>query len=227
MKQEIKAVIFDLDGTLLDTIHDIATSVNNGLIDLNIPPYSDEEYKYFVGEGVVKLMSRVLEKYPYAHGKESFLLKRYMEEYAIHQHDTTKPYDGIMDLIAWLISNHIQVAVLSNKPHIDTLRVVEHHFPILSNSYIMGKMDEFLPKPSPQSLYALLQKLNVSNDQVLYVGDTATDMITAKSGDLTAVGVTWGFRQKEELIAANADKIVDHPDEIKQFIEKFRTSPRH
>ena len=224
MKQDIKAVIFDLDGTLLDTIHDIATSVNNGLVDLNIPPYSDEEYKYFVGEGVVKLMSRVLQKHPHAHGKEDFLLKRYMEEYAIHQHDTTKPYDGIMDLIEWLISNQIQVAVLSNKPHVDTLRVVEHHFPLLSNSQIMGKMEHYLPKPSPQSLYALLQKLNLSNNQVLYVGDTATDMITAKSGDLTAVGVTWGFRKKEELMEANADEIVDHPSEIKRLIQKYSTS---
>ena len=143
-----------------------------------------------------------------------------MEEYSIHQHDTTNPYEGIVELIDWLFSKGIQVAVLSNKPHLDTKKIIQHHFPVLSNSHVMGKMEEYLPKPSPQSLHALLERLAVPKSSVLYIGDTPTDMFTAQSGGLTAVGVTWGFRTKAELIEAKADIIVDHPREIKQIIEQ-------
>jgi len=220
MKTSVQAVIFDLDGTLLNTIHDIATSVNNPLAKLGIPSYSDEEFKYFVGDGVHTLVKRVLARYPHHHHQESWLVDAYMSEYAIHQFDTTTPYEGIHPLLEELASHSIRIAVLSNKPHQDTLKVIKHYFPFLPQQDVWGKKPEFPPKPNPQSLLALLHYLQLSKENVWYVGDTATDMMTAKNGGLTAIGVTWGFHQKEELIDAHADFIVSHPHEIWRLLEE-------
>lgn len=220
MSPSIKAIIFDLDGTLLNTIQDIARSMNLALANVGIPPYTEEEYKLFVGEGVHTLVKRVLAKYPQHHHQESAVYDSYMAAYARHQFDTTHPYEGILELLETCSKHSIRIAVLSNKPHLDTLKVVQQYFPFLASDDVWGKKPQFQPKPHPDSLLALLHHLQLPRHQVWYVGDTATDMMTAKRGGLTAVGVMWGFRQKAELVHAHADFIVSHPMEIWALIQE-------
>lgn len=215
----IQAVVFDLDGTLLNTIDDIAESVNAALASVGLPPYTVEDYKYFVGDGVVVLIERALAPYPNKKHLQGPVLDRYLVELAQRQTGKTKPYDGIPELLAELTHRGIATAVLSNKPHGATVDVIAHYFPYHRFAAVMGKKPEYKPKPDPASLFHVLEKLGCSRDAVLYVGDTATDMQTAKNGNLTAVGCTWGFRLRDELEGAGSDHIVDRPDEILTLIE--------
>lgn len=220
----IKGLVFDLDGTLLNTLEDIAFSVNEGLRQLGYPPFSVDRYRYFVGDGVRILVHRVLSEFstqPSTQEQEA-LYQAYMENYAIHQFDTTLPYPGIEACIQTLQTSGLKIAVLSNKPHIDTVRVIEQYFPTLHQPYIFGKKPEFPPKPDPASLHALMKTLQLSNDEILYVGDTATDIQTAKNKGVCSVGVTWGFRQQMELETAGADYIIHHPDELIEILQNWK-----
>lgn len=215
----IQAVVFDLDGTLLNTIDDIADSVNAALASVGLPPYTVEDYKYFVGDGVVVLIERALAPYPNKKHLQGPVLDRYLVELAHRQTGKTKPYDGIPELLAELTRRGIATAVLSNKPHGATVDVIGHYFPNHRFASVMGKKPEYKPKPDPASLHHVLEILGCPRDAVLYVGDTATDMQTAKNGNLTAVGCTWGFRLKDELEGAGSDHLVDRPDQILCLIE--------
>lgn len=216
----IQAVVFDLDGTLLNTIDDIADSVNAALSSVGLPPYKIEDYKYFVGDGVVVLIERALSPYPAKKHLQGPVLDRYLIELAHRQTGKTRPYDGIPELLRELRRLGILVNVLSNKPHGATIDVIRHYFPTVDFSVVMGKKPEYKPKPDPASLHALIDAIQIPKANVLYVGDTATDMYTAKNGGLKAVGCTWGFRLKDELVGASADVIVDHPSQILSLIEQ-------
>jgi phosphoglycolate phosphatase len=218
----IQAVVFDLDGTLLNTIDDIAESVNAALASVGLPPYTVEDYKYFVGDGVVVLIERALAPYPNKKHLQGPVLDRYLVELAHRQTGKTKPYDGIPELLAELTHRGIATAVLSNKPHGATVDVIGHYFPNHRFAAVMGKKPEFKPKPDPASLTYVLERLHCPRETVLYVGDTATDMQTAKNGGLRAIGCTWGFRLRDELEGAGSDHIVDRPDEILTWIETLK-----
>jgi phosphoglycolate phosphatase len=219
MTNKIRAVIFDLDGTLLNTIDDIGNAVNTALLEIGVSPYSMAQYKYFVGDGVVELINRVLAPHPNKRHLHGRTLERYLEEYALHQHDLTRPYPGIVSLLEALSLRSISVNVLSNKPHHATLEVIRHFFPNTHFQVVYGKMPEYKPKPDTKALERLIANLGVSKSEVLYVGDTATDMITAKNGGLTAIGCTWGFRLQEELEEAGSDFVVHHPEAILSLID--------
>ncbi len=221
MTNRIRAVIFDLDGTLLDTINDIGNAVNTALREIGVSPYSMAQYKYFVGDGVVELINRVLAPHPdkrHLHGRT---LERYLEEYAIHQYDLTRPYQGIEALLDALTARGIGVNVLSNKPHHATIAVIRHFFPTVPFQYIYGKMPEYKPKPDTKALELMIANLQLPKSQILYVGDTATDMITAKNGGLTAIGCTWGFRLQDEIESAGSDFVVHHPQAILALIDEL------
>jgi phosphoglycolate phosphatase len=224
MTNKIRAVIFDLDGTLLNTIEDIGNAVNTALLEIGISPYSMAQYKYFVGDGVVELINRALAPHPEKRHLHGRTLERYLAEYAIHQHDFTRPYPGIVPLLEELTRRHISVNVLSNKPHHATLSVIRHFFPTTHFQVVYGKMPEYKPKPDTKALEQMIAILGVSKSEILYVGDTATDMITAKNGGLTAVGCTWGFRLQDEIEEAGSDYIVHHPDAVLSLIDAIEQS---
>lgn len=216
----IKAVIFDLDGTLLDTIDDIANSMNSALIKSHLAPYTTEDYKYYVGSGVDELVHRVLKNQSGDELLFQTVKSEYLLQYLHKQSENTKPYAGIMTLLDTLFSMGIKVSVLSNKPDPDTQLVIKHYFPNYPFFKVLGKLPSFEIKPNPASANEIVRLLQVSPKDVLYVGDTSVDMETAVNANLTPVGVLWGFRNKEELLQSGAKYIISHPSELIDIMEK-------
>ncbi|MBU0996877.1 MAG: HAD family hydrolase [Firmicutes bacterium] len=218
---KIKVLIFDLDGTLLDTIEDIKISCNNSLIQHGLKPYDTKEYKIMVGDGVDKLIDRCLKNQNADRALFQSVKKEYLDFYRVHQFDNTIPYDGIVELLEYAKDHQIECHVLSNKPHSDTVKVISHIFGEHLFSSVTGKKEGYLPKPDPQMLLEILNKISVNNqDEILYIGDTLTDMLTAKNAGLNKVGVLWGFRDLEEIKSGNPEMIVNHPSEIISLLRK-------
>lgn len=208
-------VIFDLDGTLLNTIDDICDSINLALVDNNLPPVTVDECKYMVGKGVKVLVEKAIKGC-----NEAFdgVMNKYMYYYELMQKNKTKPYDGIKDLLASIKAKKIKVAILSNKPHEDTLRVVDYYFGLERFDLVLGKKANNRPKPEIDGCIEIIDTLDIDKEKVLYVGDTAVDIETATKAQFTSIGVTWGFRLREELKEANY--IIDEPKEIIKIIEE-------
>ena len=211
---KMKAVIFDLDGTLLDTIGDIADSMNAVLARQGLPPHSVEKYKLYVGDGAANLVKRSVAGIEYAEETLMRLEAEYKAEYLKRQADKTMPYAGIPELLAALAERGVKIAVLSNKPHVATLEVMAHFFPDISFSALIGHRPGYPVKPDPAGALEILEMLGLPPEDVLYVGDTGTDMQTAKAAGLKAVGALWGFRGKKELEDNGADMIAEHPLDI-------------
>lgn len=213
-----KLVIFDLDGTLLNTISDITKSINLALTDLGLKNIDISDSKYVVGSGVDILAQRTIKlifKEKYEENKEyvDMLKEKYQYYYTIHQKDETAPYPNIIKMLEKLQENNIKIAVLSNKPHIDTVNVMNNYFNNVKFDCILGKIPENDIKPSPDGVFMIERKLNITKESdILYVGDTDVDIKTAKNANLKVLACTWGFRKKEEL--EKADKIIDDPFDI-------------
>ena len=210
----MKAIIFDLDGTLLDTIEDIADSMNHVLDRNGFARHTIEEYKLFVGDGATNLVKRSVRD---AGATEDMLLlleTEYRAEYNKRQADKTKPYDGIRELLSSLADSGVKKAVLSNKPHDSTEEVIAYYFPDVVFDAVIGQRPGRPIKPDPCSALEILEIIGVEKADVLYVGDTGTDMQTAKNAGLKAVGALWGFREKAELAENGADVYIEHPMEL-------------
>ncbi|MBU1145674.1 MAG: HAD family hydrolase [Firmicutes bacterium] len=215
-----KAVIFDLDGTLLDTIDDLGDSMNHVLSLYGIAPFTKKDYFLFVGDGVDALVERVL-----THSNQSLEIKTkvkelYMQEYAKKQRNKTTPYQGIPELLDALLQEKVLINVLSNKPDKDTISVISAFFKEVPFTYIYGKKDHYLPKPDAKLLEEMIRLLHLPKSEILYVGDTSTDILTAKRAGLSSVGCLWGFRDEEELKNAQATFIVKHPLEILSIVKE-------
>lgn len=213
-----KAVIFDLDGTLLDTIQDIGESVNASLKKHKYEGYSIDDYKVFVGRGIDETISICIEKGGIDPAEFDSIKEGYMEEYKVRHNRNTRPYEGILDLLNGLKEKGIKVNVLSNKPHHQTLEVIDYYFKDFEFDFVYGKKPEFRIKPNPESLHDMIKKLNIEKKDILYVGDTNTDIQTANNANLTSVGVLWGFRKREELEKEGASFIVSEPSEILKIV---------
>lgn len=209
-----KAIIFDLDGTLLDTISDITDSFNAVLEKANYHTFREEDYKYFAGKGIDVLITSVIDKGELDPSFFNQLKLGYIEEYALRQNNKTKIFDGLMEVLVSLRKKGVSLNILSNKPHFQTVKVVNHYFPNFEFDQVYGKKPEFEIKPNPESAFDLIKNLNLHPKDILYIGDTNVDIQTAVNAKFKSVGVLWGFRPKEELVKAGADYIVSKPNDI-------------
>lgn len=211
------AVIFDLDGTLLNTLGDLRAATNHALEVRGLPPHSMEEIRQFIGNGIRLLICRAMpEGTPEA--EIDAALDDFKAYYAAHIHDRTVPYDGIPQLLTALRKRGIKVAVLSNKIDSASQQLIEYFFSGKTD-VVFGEHVGVPRKPDPTSCRMVMQQLGVQPEQVLYVGDSGTDMQTAKNAGLYAVGVTWGFRSKEVLLKNGADVLVHRPEQILQILD--------
>ncbi len=210
MKYE--AFIFDLDGTLTDTLGDLADSVNYALREFGFPERTTEEVKSFVGNGVRRL---IYSSVPENTDEETFenCLAVFKEYYKNHSLIETKPYDGIISMLETLKKQGIKTAVVTNKMHEAAEKIVRIFFGDLID-LTLGQIDGIAQKPQPDGIYSVLEKLGVSKEKAVYVGDSEVDCITAKNAGVPCIGVTWGFRNKSVLLENGADYIADTPEEI-------------
>ncbi|HEY1406955.1 MAG TPA: HAD family hydrolase [Spirochaetota bacterium] len=214
-----KGIIFDLDGTLVDSLEDLANSVNGMLEHYNFPLHSIDAYQYFVGEGVIVLIKRALP--PEFAADEDFVLNCLSivnEEYMNRWSDKTRPYKGIPELLQRIHDNGIKIAVLSNKPHKFTTLIVPHFFPDIQFDVIFGAREGIPRKPDPTAAIEILEKLDLHPNQCVYVGDSNIDMKTGRAAGMFTVGVSWGFRPEKELREAGADRVISSPDEILEVL---------
>ncbi len=216
----IKCCIFDLDGTILDTITTITYYVNLILEKHGIEPITVDECKYFAGNGAYKLIERSLNsKGIYDRERIESILAEYVPAYDEAPLYLTDAFDGISDMLAELKERGIKLAVLSNKPDTSVKSIVEHFFPGTFDLAAGGK-DGVPLKPDPTAAIGILEKLGISEKETAWIGDTSTDIETGKNlGAATSIGVLWGFRKRDELEAAGADLIVSHPAEIVRGVE--------
>ncbi len=213
-------VIFDLDGTLLDTLEDLADATNWVLQLHNWPTRELEQYKQFVGNGAGKLLERAvpgdLELTPELRKQ---LMDEFLQRYDAHKEDKTTAYAGMPALLSRLKEAGIVTAVLSNKPHAAAGPIVERYYPGLLSA-VQGAMPDAPTKPDPTLLHRLMEHLGASTENTLFVGDSDVDICTAKNGQMTSCGVLWGFRTRQELEAEGADLIAATAEELEHYIFK-------
>lgn len=207
-----KLVIFDLDGTLLNTIADLGDACNYALRTMGYSEHALATYNYMVGNGVRKLIERAEPDADKA--TIDRLLELFREYYDEHSTDHTTPYPGIPELLTKLHENGVAIAVASNKYQSAVDRIIPHFFPDIPFVATMGQIEDRPVKPDPSIVFAILNKYPTPKSDVLYVGDSAVDMETARRACIDSVGVTWGFRPVSELRGAYADNIVTSPSEI-------------
>lgn len=214
-----KAVIFDLDGTLLDTIDDLADSMNAVLMKHGFSTYPVDNYKYFVGNGMEQLVRAAM---PSGYDDERLIMQMVEDmrcEYNKRWNAKTKPYDDIRTLLLQLEKRGLIICVLSNKPDDFTKLVVKNYFPYNRWSVIYGQRPNIPRKPHPAGALEIALELDLTTDEILYLGDTNTDMKTAKSAGMFAVGALWGFRTKNELIESGADTVISAPLQLLEMLE--------
>ncbi|WP_077155164.1 HAD family hydrolase [Bacteroides bouchesdurhonensis] len=213
-----KLVIFDLDGTLLNTIADLAHSTNYALNKLGYPTHEIDQYHFMVGNGINKLFERALPEGEKSEENVLRVRKQFIPYYDQHNADDSCPYPGIPELLSNLQTAGIQLAVASNKYHSATQKLIEHYFPEIHFTAVFGQREGRNVKPDPTIVFDILKIAGVDKKEVLYVGDSGVDMQTAANAGITACGVTWGFRPRTELEKFNPSYIVDSAEEIKEYI---------
>lgn len=217
----MRGVIFDLDGTLSDSIISIAYCANRALEKYGLSPFVTDRYKYFVGDGAATLIHRCVENQEI---DRSDLYEQVKAEYdrlfAVDCMYQVKPYPGIVELLQELKKRQIPIAVLSNKPHPNTLKVIHDLFGDDMFTIVQGQIPQIEKKPSPDGVLYIAEKLGIPAEQFLYVGDTNTDMQTGKNAGAFTVGVLWGFRDRKELEDNDADAIIETPMELLQYLDK-------
>lgn len=213
-----KLAIFDLDGTLLNTIEDLGYAANHALQAHGYPTHSIASYPFFVGNGVRRLIERVLPEDARTEATIDRLLVTFKEYYNDHNTDYTKPYEGIPELLSLLSSRGVAIAVASNKYQAATEKLISHFFPTLSFIAVEGQKEGVPVKPDPSIVFEILAKAKTPKADTIYIGDSGVDMETARRACVDSVGVTWGFRPEKELVENHADTIVNSPDDIEKLV---------
>ena len=213
----VKAVLFDLDGTLINSIDDLADSVNHTLGALGYPTHETEKYKYFIGNGMRKLIERAL-------GVSETevvdrVLEKFMAYYREHSLDKTRPYDGVKELLSALTKKGIISVIVTNKAHAAAVKIGKHFFG--DNIKVYGQREGVPTKPDPAIVNLVLDELRLHKSECIFVGDSGMDMAVGVNSGVTPVGVSWGFRTKDELWDNGASFIADTPAELLCIVEKL------
>ena len=211
---DCRAVIFDLDGTLLDTLGDIAESANRVLEARGFPVHPQEAYRRFVGDGSKILITRALPEAQRTPQRIEACLQAFIRDYNNNWDRATRPYDGMVDLLQGLETRNTRMAVVTNKPHQFTTVMMEHYFASSPFDPILGQRDHIPKKPDPQQALAAAAHMGIPAAQCIFLGDSAVDMQTAQRAGMQAVGAAWGFRDVPELVQAGAGAVIDHPLEL-------------
>ena len=210
--REFETYVFDLDGTLLETLKDLAASTNFALRQYDMPEHSIEDVRMFVGNGVKKLMERAI---PNGLDNPKFeeVYATFRQHYLNHNLDTTKPYDGIPELLRELKGRGKKLAIVSNKFYAATQDLARHFFPDTIEVAI-GERENIKKKPAPDTVVEALRQLGVSKEGAVYIGDSDVDIMTARKSGLPCASVLWGFRDKEFLLEHGATFFAEKPDDL-------------
>lgn len=214
-----RLIIFDLDGTLLNTIDDLAASTNYALRQHRYPEHGKSAYPYFVGNGINKLLERAMPEAERTPEKIQELRRDFIGYYSLHSTDFTRPYEGIPELLQALHDRGIQMAVASNKYQKGTEELIRHYFNAIPFQAVLGQRTGIPVKPNPAIIDEILSATGFTPADTLYVGDSGVDMQTALNSGVGPIGVTWGFRTQKELEENGARYIVEHPREIIRLLD--------
>jgi len=208
------AVLFDLDGTLLDTLKDLADSVNSVLGHLGFPQHELEAYKYFVGDGREAMATHALPEHHRKAATVDKLVTYINEEYSKRWANNTRPYQGVPNLLDALTSSGIKMAILSNKQHSSTELMVSRLLPRWRFELVVGALPSVPKKPDPTAALQIAQRLNIRPLEFLYLGDSDVDMKAATAADMYPVGALWGFRTADELLSSGARALIQQPTDL-------------
>jgi len=215
----IKGVIFDLDGTLLDTLRDLATSVNQALAQMGFPAHPLEAFRGFIGDGSRQLVTRALPPQRRAPETVTACLQIYRSHYDRHWHDQTRPYPGITVLLQTLQAMDLKLAVLTNKPHDLAVQCIAYFFPATPFHPVHGQREGHPIKPDPQAARAVSGQMQIAPESCILVGDSGVDMAAARAAGMSPVGALWGFRRRAELEHAGARGCIQAPQELLAWLD--------
>ncbi len=224
-KMIFEAVLFDLDGTLIDTLEDIGDAVNRALSKKSFPTHDISTYRKFVGDGSRTLMERALPKEHRNDKNIDACLKEYVEDYSRNYNVKSKLYFAIPNLLDRLKAKGVKLAILSNKPDAMTKTCVNAFLSKWDFDVVFGERDSVPRKPNPQGALEISKKMSIPPSNFLYLGDTATDMKTAVSAGMFPVGVLWGFRSSKELKENGACAIIDQPLAVLDLLQGLSVNP--
>ena len=214
---DFKAVIFDLDGTLLNTLDDLANAVNYGLSQNGFPTHETEKYKMFVGNGTDMMITRALPENKRDGETLDKVRKLYFEYYNAHSGEFTRPYDGIPELLNSLKARGLKLSVVSNKIDFMVQLVVKEYFGDVFD-FITGQADGVKPKPDPSMVFGAMKALDVEPQECIFVGDSGVDAETGKNSGSFMVGVLWGFRGEQELRENGAKAVITKPEQLLNYL---------
>jgi phosphoglycolate phosphatase len=217
---QLEAVLFDLDGTLLDTLEDIADASNRVLARRGYPPHAVSAYRYFVGEGARTLVGRTLPDDARTDEMVDRVYWEFREEYARNWNAKTRPYEGVAETLDALAGRGLKIAVLSNKPDDFTRKCVRELLSDFTFDAVLGERDGVPPKPDPVGALRIASDIGVTPARIALVGDTSIDMLTATAAGMFPVGALWGFRTREELERSGARVVVEDPRDLLSLVSR-------
>ena len=217
----MRLIVFDLDGTLLNSLEDLADSANWVLEQHGFPTHPVDAYRYFVGDGVRKLIERILPQEERTDARIEQCRQEFVAYYKVHMEDKTSVYEGITELLVELKNRGLKIAVATNKVHIAVKPLMEKYFPEIRFDSMIGQREGVPVKPAPQIMFDILRETGCEPSEALHVGDTATDMQLAHNAGVTPVGVLWGYRPLEELQEAGAKFIIEKPEELLRLVHEY------
>ena len=212
----VKLCVFDLDGTLVNTLHDLTNSLNYALSACGFPALSEERVAAIVGHSINFMCEHAVP--PEHKNQAEKVLELFKEHYKEHSLDLSHPYDGMIDAVQAIKAAGVTVAIASNKPHMDTVKVVETLYPKDTFSLVLGRTDKFAIKPAPDVLHFIMDYFGVTPSECVYVGDSDVDVQFAHNAGMRCVSVNWGFRSVEEILSAGATCITGDPKKVPELV---------